>query len=169
MRPIFETSDDERSDKCRTLPPLRPCSTATHQSNINGRMFRRRVSFVDERIMSSSSGRSEKIKKSSLLEALRSHSDDYSDEVSDDSTIETIASASLFSLLNYKPKELTFADYIFCRASFHDIIEEAKGTWEDASSAFCQIINAFVITGDDIDRVNIRIVSGIREIEVSRW
>ncbi|KAL7480763.1 hypothetical protein ACHAW6_006425 [Cyclotella cf. meneghiniana] len=164
MHPIFESSDDDRSDRCRTLPPMRPCSTATYQpTKACSRSSSRRVSFVDE--WSRPPPISDHSKKISFLEELSS----YSEEVSDDSSIETITSASLFSLRNYAPKELTFADYVFCRASFHDIIEEAKGTWEDASSAFEKIIHSFVITGDDIDRVSISIVNGIREIGVYKF
>lgn len=167
MHPIFESSDDDRSDRCQTLPPMRPCSTATYQpTKACRRLSSRRVSFVDEWSRQPPiSDHSRKIKTSSFLEELSS----YSEEVSDDSSIETITSASLFSLRNYAPKELTFADYVFCRASFHDITEEAKDAWEDALSAFEKIIHSFVITGDDIDRVSISIVNGIREIEVYKF
>lgn len=167
MHPVFESSDDDRSDRCRALPLMRPCSTATHQpTKAYSRMSSRRVSFADEWPISSPpiSDYSKQIKTHSFLDELSS----YSKEASDDSTIDTITSASLYSLRNYAPKELTFADYIFCRASLHDIIEEAKGTWKDASSAFDKIINTFVITGDDIDRVSISIMNGIREIGVSK-
>ena len=160
MHPIYE--EDSRT-KSSPLPPLRPCSHVTTQSTVtNTRFSNYRVSFVE----------SQKPKRGSYLESL---------EGRDDSSVETMTSASLYSLLNHKPikKEPSIADYIFCESSFQSFVEEVKGTWEDATSALDQIVHAFVISDKDIDRmseqiqlaeksIDVYVVQAVREIGISR-
>lgn len=152
MHPIYEGSDDERSDTAHpALPPMRSCSSATTQpARASLTMLSRRVSFTSGNQRKSTSRQSESIEE------------DY-----DDSSVETMTSASLYSLHNHKPKkEPSFTDYLFCQASFNDLIEEVKGTWGDATSAVDQIVHAFVISDEDIDCVSEQIEIAERDIEV---
>lgn len=158
MHPIYE--EDSRTETY--LPPLRPCSHVTNQSFKDTRFSNRRVSFV---------GGHSKPKRGSYLE---------SSEDKDDSSVETMTSASLYSLLNRKHKrEPSFADYVFCETSFQSFVDEVKGTWEDAALALDQIVHAFTISDRDIDRmsehiqlaeksIDAYVVQAVREIGIPR-
>lgn len=149
MLEIYEGSENELSDAAKPpLPPMRSCSSATTQTALlSSSVLNRRVSFVDGNQTRKSRKHIEK---------------DY-----DDSSVETITSASLYSLHNYKPKkEPSFTDYLLCQASFSDLLQEVKGTWEDASSAVDQIVHAFVVSDEDIDRVSEQIEIAEKDIEV---
>jgi hypothetical protein len=147
MHPIEAASDDERDDIPQSLPPMRPCSSATTQSN---NKFSHLVSFVNNKSKAKN----------------RTSNGDYLEDANDDSSVETMTSASLYSLRNYRPKkEPSFADYIFCQASFRDIMEEFKGTWEDATSAVDQVVHAFVISDEDIDRITEQIELAEKDID----
>lgn len=161
MRPIYEESEDDWSDGAARshLPPMRPCSSATQST--------RKVSFTNRK-QTQAKSRTHVAKDSSYLDAC------------DDSSVETMTSAGLYSLHNHKPKKApSFTDYIFCQASFHDLVEEVKGTWEDAASAVDQIVHAFVISDEDLElvveqielaekEIDVHIVRAVRDIGVKR-
>jgi hypothetical protein len=149
MRPIYDESEDKRSDLARShLPPMRPCSSATQSA--------RHVSFTN---------RHQKQTKTRTRIEKERH---YLENTYDDSSVETMTSASLYSLHNHKPKKVvpSFTDYIFCQASFHHLVEEVKGTWEDAASAVDQIVHAFVISDEDLELVSEQIQLAEKEIDV---
>ena len=157
MHPIYEDSDEERTDRPQPiLPPMRPCSSATQPTLLNrGKFSGRRVSFIE--------GHSNKFKNRNP-DAVGSNLED----TNDDSSVETMTSCSLYSLRNYKPKkEPSFTDYIFCQASFHDIMEEVKGTWADATSAVDQVVHAFVISDDDLQCISDEIRKAEKDIDAN--
>ena len=176
MHPIYEASDEESKEPL-VLPPMRPCSTVTDRPTLmNSSKFNRRVSFVNRSSIASppTSRDTKKNKSRSVLQDEESFAD------ASDESVETITSYSLYSLRNHAPKrDLSFSDYIFCQASFSDFVEEVKGTYDDVASAVDQVLHAFVISDEDIDRISKvmqsaekdideHIAKGIRDIGITR-
>ena len=135
MDPIFEAAeDDSGSDKSQIRVFLIPIDNSIKKSQrrrnetVSSKTPSHNNRIIGRRIISPSNDARLKI---------------VDMDSSSDESIETILSSDLFSMHKYsKPKEKTLSDYLFC----HNIVEEVKGTFEDAVSACDQIWNAFTIT-----------------------
>jgi len=149
MYPIFGASDNESSDRPLSM---HSCSSATAKTVMFNNVLGRHV-------LSTDSYSNQKWRR------MNNNCDMVN--TFDDSSIETVTSASLYSLHNYRPKnDQSFTDYLFCQATFNDLMEEVLGTWKDASFAVSQVLHAFVISHNDIGSITEQIQLAEKDINL---